>query len=89
MRWRDCYAVVATRSSSPKWGRLVTSLDMAGCSLTVMWLDDELEKYWKAPADTPAYKKGAAAAAPQSGERRDAADTDAATADTAIGGTVR
>ena len=47
----------------PEVGELVTSLDMAGCSLTVMWLDDELEKYWTAPADTPAYKKGAAAAA--------------------------
>ena len=64
----------------PEVGELITSLDMAGCSLTVMWLDDELEKYWKAPADTPAYKKGAAAGAPQSGERRSAADTDAATA---------
>ena len=51
----------------PEVGELVTSLDMAGCSLTVMWLDDELEKYWRAPADTPAYRKGAAAAT--SGER--------------------
>ena len=42
----------------PEVGELVTSLDMAGCSLTVMWLDDELEKYWTAPADTPAYRKG-------------------------------
>lgn len=45
----------------PEVGELVTSLDMAGCSLTVMWLDEELEKYWTAPADSPAYKKGAAA----------------------------
>ncbi len=44
----------------PEVGELVTSLDMAGCSLTVMWLDGELEKYWRAPADTPAYRKGAA-----------------------------
>lgn len=43
----------------PEVGELVTSLDMAGCSLTVMWLDDELERYWTAPADTPAYRKGA------------------------------
>ena len=42
----------------PEVGELVTSLDMAGCSLTVMWLDEELEKYWTAPADSPAYKKG-------------------------------
>lgn len=46
----------------PEVGELVTSLDMAGCSLTVMWLDDELEKYWCAPVDTPAYRKGAAIA---------------------------
>ncbi len=44
---------------SPEVGELVTSLDMAGCSLTVMWLDDELERLWTAPADTPAYRKGA------------------------------
>ena len=63
----------------PEVGELVTSLDMAGCSLTVMWLDDELERYWTAPADTPAYRKGAAAVPPQSGERRLASDADAAT----------
>lgn len=39
-------------------GELVTSLDMAGCSLTVMWLDEELERLWTSPADTPAYRKG-------------------------------
>ncbi|OZC33906.1 dihydroxyacetone kinase family protein [Gordonia polyisoprenivorans] len=44
----------------PEVGELVTSLDMAGCSLTLMWLDDELERFWRAPADTPAYRKGAA-----------------------------
>ena len=41
----------------PEVGELVTSLDMAGCSLTVMWLDADLERYWTAPADTPAYRK--------------------------------
>jgi dihydroxyacetone kinase len=45
----------------PEVGELVTSLDMSGCSLTIMWLDEELERYWTAPADTPAYRKGAAA----------------------------
>jgi D-erythrulose 4-kinase len=64
----------------PEVGELVTSLDMAGCSLTVMWLDDELEKYWTAPADTPAYRKGATSAARQSGEKRAHADTEAVTA---------
>ena len=57
----------------PEVGELVTSLDMAGCSLTVMWLDDELEKYWRAPADTPAYRKGATAAASEGARRTDAA----------------
>ncbi|MDX1889096.1 D-erythrulose 4-kinase [Mycolicibacterium sp. 050158] len=61
----------------PEVGELVTSLDMAGCSLTIMWLDDELEKYWTAPADTPAYRKGVAAQA-DSGERRGDAAADAA-----------
>jgi dihydroxyacetone kinase len=63
----------------PEVGELVTSLDMAGCSLTVTWLDDELEKYWTAPADTPAYRKGVAAKT-NSGERRTDAVTDAAAA---------
>ena len=46
----------------PEVGELVTSLDMAGCSLTITWLDDELEELWIAPADTPAFRRGAAAA---------------------------
>ncbi|GAB90339.1 dihydroxyacetone kinase family protein [Gordonia rhizosphera] len=47
----------------PEIGELVTSLDMAGCSLTLTWLDDELETLWTSPADTPAYKRGAIAPA--------------------------
>lgn len=43
----------------PEVGEFVTSLDMAGCSLTLTWLDDELEKYWRAPADTPVLRRGA------------------------------
>lgn len=50
------YTVVA-----PEVGELVTSLDMAGCSLTLMWLDDELERLWTSPTDTPAYRKGSVA----------------------------
>lgn len=48
----------------PEVGELVTSLDMAGASLTLFWLDDELERLWKAPADAPAYRKGSLEAAP-------------------------
>ncbi|WP_416395569.1 MULTISPECIES: dihydroxyacetone kinase family protein [unclassified Curtobacterium] len=44
----------------PEVGELVTSLDMGGCSLTLQWLDDELERYWRADAYTPAYRKVAA-----------------------------
>ncbi|MFC3493778.1 dihydroxyacetone kinase family protein [Glycomyces rhizosphaerae] len=43
----------------PEVGELCTSFDMAGCSLTLLWLDDELERLWAAPADAPAYRKGA------------------------------
>jgi dihydroxyacetone kinase phosphoprotein-dependent L subunit len=42
----------------PECGELVTSLDMSGLSLTLFWLDEELEKFWSAPADTPAFRKG-------------------------------
>ncbi|OWA13526.1 D-erythrulose kinase [Streptomyces sp. CS113] len=47
----------------PEVGELVTSFDMAGISLTLTWLDDRLEELWRAPADTPAYRKGALDAA--------------------------
>ncbi|MDP4332698.1 dihydroxyacetone kinase family protein [Curtobacterium sp. A7_M15] len=46
----------------PEVGELVTSFDMAGVSLTLFWLDAELEELWAAPADTPAYRKGGAVA---------------------------
>lgn len=42
----------------PEVGEFVTSLDMAGCSLSLTWLDDELEALWRAPADSPAFRKG-------------------------------
>lgn len=48
----------------PECGELVTSLDMGGISLTLLWLDDELEELWSAPADTAAYRKGAVAPRP-------------------------
>lgn len=43
----------------PQVGELVTSFDMAGTSLTLFWLDDELEELWLAPADAPAFRRGA------------------------------
>lgn len=35
----------------------MTSLDMSGVSLTLVWLDDELERLWFAPCDTPTYHR--------------------------------
>ena len=56
----------------PEVGEQCTSLDMAGLSLTVMWLDDDLERLWIAPCNAPAYRKGAMASwQPVSGEDRD------------------
>ena len=43
----------------PECGEFVTSLDMQGCSLTLMWLNDELETYWRAACDAPVLRKGA------------------------------
>jgi dihydroxyacetone kinase-like protein len=39
-------------------GSYVTSLDMAGCSITVTLLDDEIVKGWDAPVHTPALRWG-------------------------------
>ncbi|MFI6120879.1 dihydroxyacetone kinase family protein [Streptomyces sp. NPDC051064] len=41
----------------PEVGELVTSLDMAACSLTLMWLDEDLERWWCADADTPGFSR--------------------------------
>lgn len=39
-------------------GSYITSLDMAGCSITLLKLDDELTKLWDAPVHTPALRWG-------------------------------
>jgi dihydroxyacetone kinase-like protein len=39
-------------------GSYITSLEMAGCSITLVRLDDELAKYWDAPVHTPALRWG-------------------------------
>lgn len=46
----------------PQVGELVTSFDMAGTSLTLFWVDSELEELWLAPADAPAFRRGAVSA---------------------------
>jgi phosphoenolpyruvate---glycerone phosphotransferase subunit DhaK len=40
-------------------GNYITSLEMQGCSITLLKLDDELVRYWDAPVDTPALRWGA------------------------------
>jgi phosphoenolpyruvate---glycerone phosphotransferase subunit DhaK len=40
-------------------GNYITSLEMAGCSITLLKLDDELTRLWDAPVDTPALRWGA------------------------------
>ncbi|MEY9325420.1 dihydroxyacetone kinase family protein [Sinorhizobium fredii] len=47
----------------PECGEFVTSLDMQGCSLTLLWLDEELEALWRAPSDAPVLRKGVIIAA--------------------------
>jgi len=39
-------------------GNYITSLEMAGCSITLLKLDDELTRLWDAPCDTPALRIG-------------------------------
>ena len=40
-------------------GNYITSLEMAGCSITLVRLDDELTRLWDAPVDTIALRWGA------------------------------
>ncbi|NKQ54672.1 dihydroxyacetone kinase family protein [Amycolatopsis sp. K13G38] len=62
----------------PEVGELVTSLDMAGVSLTVTWLDDELERLWTAPAWTPAFRRGSITAADTGAGTEELAETETA-----------
>jgi dihydroxyacetone kinase len=60
--WRSVSSLLLNRGYEiiePEVGELVTSLDMAGCSLSILLLDDELEELWRASCDTPAFKRGA------------------------------
>src|SRR5437899_3488714 len=49
------YGVTATRSLV---GNYITSLEMAGISITLLDLDDELTALWDAPVHTPALRWG-------------------------------
>jgi dihydroxyacetone kinase-like protein len=39
-------------------GNYITSLEMQGCSITLLKLDDELVRYWDAPVNTPGLRWG-------------------------------
>jgi hypothetical protein len=39
-------------------GNFVTSLDMAGCSVTVSMVDEEMKRLWDAPVHAPALRWG-------------------------------
>jgi len=85
--WKDIAAsleAAGVRVVLPEAGELVTSLDMAGCSLTVFWLDDELEELWAAPADTPGFRRGQVSGLPSFAKRARSADHDAGRAQEAV-----
>ena len=59
--WRSVIEALANggvRAILPEVGELVTSLDMAGCSLSLCWLDEELQDLWCAPVDAPGFRRG-------------------------------
>ncbi|UVY84308.1 dihydroxyacetone kinase family protein [Brachybacterium sp. NBEC-018] len=70
--WKHVAGLLAERGLTvvrPEVGEHVTSLDMAGLSLTVMRLDEELERLWLAAADAPAFRRGAVVEGPLGEER--------------------
>ena len=40
-------------------GNYITSLEMAGCSITLLRMDDEMIRLWDAPVLTPGLRWGA------------------------------
>ncbi|WP_159499789.1 dihydroxyacetone kinase family protein [Microbacterium sp. 18062] len=55
---------------APEASEFVTSFDMAGCSLTVTWLGDELEQHWTAPSEAVGFhRRRAPYAAPTTSAR--------------------
>jgi dihydroxyacetone kinase len=73
-RIADRLALLGLTVVEPEVGEQVTSLDMEGLSLTLTFLDPELERYWTAPVDTPAFRRGASSHRPSRVERADVAD---------------
>lgn len=57
----------------PHVGEYCTSFDMAGTSLTLFWLDDELAQLWETSVDTPAYRRGSVGHVERADARADSA----------------
>jgi dihydroxyacetone kinase len=57
---------------APLAGEYVTSLDMAGVSVSLAYLDDELESLWLSPVDSPALTRGRMPALPAEARARSA-----------------
>lgn len=58
-RVRELLESSGMRLLGPVVGEQVTSLDMAGLSISLTYLDDELEELWLAPTDTASFALGA------------------------------
>ncbi|MFC7847467.1 dihydroxyacetone kinase family protein [Arthrobacter sp. NPDC057388] len=69
-------AEAGVEAVDPQVGELVTSFDMAGTSLTLFWLDAELEELWNAPCDAPAFRRGAVTAQALTADELSATDTE-------------
>jgi dihydroxyacetone kinase len=65
---------------APLAGEYVTSLDMAGVSVSLAYLDDELESLWLSPVDSPALTRGRMPAQPTGAGTQSARVPDSAAA---------
>lgn len=54
---QDYLAAAGVKVYDTMVGNFMTSIEMAGFSITLLRLDDELKKLYDAPADTPALKR--------------------------------
>jgi dihydroxyacetone kinase len=70
-------AEAGVEAIDPHVGEYCTSFDMAGTSLTLFWLDDELERLWETPVDSPAYRRGSVAPAARDDRAEEAQDASA------------
>ncbi len=58
--YKDIHALLEANGLTlhdPYVGEFAGSLNMAGCSLSLLWLDDELQALYDAPASTPAFTR--------------------------------